>query len=77
MIRTEQDMEWLRAMDAAGYKFYPNQTISQSKIWYGDYIYADTNGDGIYGNTYDSNFKGTSDQPTYNFGLQMGLPESF
>lgn len=72
MIRTEQDMEWLRAMDAAGYKFYPNQTISQSKIWYGDYIYADTNGDGIYGNTYDSNFKGTSDQPTYNFGLQMG-----
>ncbi|WP_234998020.1 TonB-dependent receptor [Parabacteroides sp. Marseille-P3160] len=72
MIRTEEDMSWLTAMVAAGYNFYPNQTINKSKIWYGDYIYADSNGDGIYGNSYDSNFMGSSSLPKFNFGLQMG-----
>ncbi|MDR1682238.1 MAG: SusC/RagA family TonB-linked outer membrane protein, partial [Candidatus Symbiothrix sp.] len=41
MIRTEQDMEWLQAMQAEGYSFYPNQLLRQSNLWYGDYIYAD------------------------------------
>ena len=72
MIRTEEDMQWLRSMVDAGYVFYPNQSISKDKIWYGDYIYADANGDGIYGNEYDNCFTGTSDLPKYNFGLQLG-----
>lgn len=71
MIRTEDDMAWLKAMRAAGYKFMPNQEIDKNQIWYGDLIYADVNGDGIYGNTYDNRFTGTSATPTYNFGLQI------
>jgi len=71
MIRTEDDMKWLNAMVGAGYKFYPNQTVGKAGIWYGDYIYADLNGDGIYGNTHDSDFTGTSTMPKWNFGLQM------
>ena len=70
MIRTEQDMEWLQAMRAAGYTFYPSQNIAKNALWYGDYIYADTNGDGIYGNTYDNDFQNASNLPKYNFGFQ-------
>lgn len=54
--RTEADMKWLQAMFDAGYKFYPNQAIGKDKIWYGDMIYADYNGDGIYGNDDDRRF---------------------
>lgn len=72
MIRTEWDMEWVQSMVSEGYIFYPNQSIDKSKIWYGDYIYADTNGDGIYGNAYDKNFTGSSSLPKYNFGFQLG-----
>ncbi|MGV8090269.1 MAG: SusC/RagA family TonB-linked outer membrane protein [Mangrovibacterium sp.] len=70
MIRTEQDMEWLQAMKAAGYTFYPNQTIGKSGMWYGDYIYADLNGDGYYGNANDNDFRDCSNMPKYNFGFQ-------
>ena len=49
MIRTESDMEWLKAMIEEGYTFMPNKTVKKDKIWYGDYVYADENGDGIYG----------------------------
>ena len=70
MIRTEKDMEWLKAMVAAGYEFYPAKGISKSEIWYGDVIYADTNGDGIYGNDNDREFQGYSATPKYYFGLQ-------
>ena len=28
------------------------------------------NGDGVYGNSYDSEFQGTSTTPKYNFGIQ-------
>lgn len=78
MIRTEQDMEWLNAMRAAGYTFYPRMTGSNSKtgkttVWYGDYIYADQNGDGIYGNSYDSYFRNISSTPKINFGLQLSM----
>ncbi len=48
MIRTEQDMQWLKAMQDQGYVFYPNQKIGKANLWYGDYIYADINGDGLY-----------------------------
>lgn len=71
MIRTAQDMDWLKAMMAEGYKFMPNQSVAENKIWYGDYIYADNNGDGIYGSNYDRSFSGSSDMPKYSFGLQM------
>jgi len=69
MIRTEKDMEWLQAMQTAGYSFQPYNSIAKNALWYGEYIYADANGDGIYGNSYDSEFQGTSTTPKYNFGL--------
>lgn len=71
MIRTKDDMAWLEAMQSAGYKFMPNQNIGKNQIWYGDLIYADANEDGIYGNTYDNQFTGTSMTPKYTFGLQL------
>ena len=70
MIRTEMDMAWLQAMIASGYTFYPMQGVGKDKIWYGDYIYADVDGDGIYGNTYDNVFTGKSSTPTFTFGFQ-------
>lgn len=69
MIRTDNDMRWLQAMVDAGYSFQPYNTIARNGLWYGEYIYADANGDGIYGNSYDSEFQGTSATPKYNFGL--------
>lgn len=73
MIRTEADMKWLQAMFDAGYKFYPNQAIGKDQIWYGDMIYADYNGDGIYGNDDDRDFQGVSWRPKYYFGLQASM----
>ena len=70
MIRTEMDMAWLQAMIASGYTFYPMQGVGKDKIWYGDYIYADVDGDGVYGNTYDNIFTGKSSTPKYTFGFQ-------
>lgn len=71
MIRTTDDMKWAEAMIAAGYQFQPNNNIGKQGLWYGEYIYADSNGDGIYGNSYDSEFQGSSTMPKYNFGLFM------
>lgn len=73
MIRTEDDMAWLKAMFAKGHTFYPNQGIGKDKIWYGDMIYADYNGDGIYGNDNDYDFQGVSNTPKYYFGLQSSM----
>lgn len=73
MIRTTDDMAWLKAMMDAGYQFYPQQAIGKQKIWYGEYIYADHNGDGLYGNSYDSVFQGTSTTPKFNYGLQASI----
>ena len=71
MIRTEQDMEWLKAMKDAGYKFQPDDAIGKSKIYYGDLIYADENGDGIYGSSYDRTFQKKSAMPKFTYGLNM------
>lgn len=71
MIRTETDMAWLKAMIDAGYSFMPNKTVAKDKIWYGDYVYADANGDGIYGGSDDREFQGVSTDPKYNFGFQV------
>ncbi len=70
MIRTEEDMKWLQAMVDAGYQFYPTQGIGKDKIWYGDIIYADLNGDGVYGSEDDKDFMGFSNTPKYYYGLQ-------
>jgi len=73
MIRTESDMEWIKAMVASGNTFLPNQTISPTGIWYGDYIYADVNGDRVYGNEDDYSFQGKSQIPKYYYGFQVDL----
>lgn len=73
MIRTEADMEWLKAMVAAGYSFQPADGIDPTKIWYGDLIYSDLNGDGIYGNVYDQKFMGKRAVPAFNYGLSVNL----
>lgn len=73
MIRTEQDMQWLREMTDAGYKFYPNQGIGKDKIWYGDIIYQDMDGDGVYGDDDDREFQGYSKTPKYYFGFQANM----
>ena len=72
MIRTESDMEWVKAMVEAGYTFMPKKTVEKKGLWYGDLIYTDRDGDGIYGDTDDSDFNGKSSQPKFNFGLSMG-----
>ncbi len=72
IIRTEKDMEWLNAMITAGYKFEPNKTVGKDKIWYGDMIFADHNGDGTYGNANDNRFQKVNHIPKYNFGMQLG-----
>ncbi len=69
MIRTEQDLQWVQAMKAAGYSFQPQNTVSNQALWYGEYIYADNNGDGFYGNANDAEFQGMSTTPKWNFGL--------
>jgi hypothetical protein len=73
MIRTQKDLEWVQAMTAAGYTFLPNENISKQGIWYGDLIYADNTGDGIYGNTYDYDFRNHSPMPKIAFGAQISL----
>lgn len=73
MIRTPDDMAWLQNMMAAGYIFQPSGGIGKTKIWYGDLIYADKKGDGIYGNTGDQVFTGKSPNPKWNYGLTANL----
>ncbi len=73
MIRTTDDMKWLNSMISAGYQFMPNLVAAKNRIWYGDYIYADLNGDKIYGNNYDRRFTGSSPMPKFTFGSQMNF----
>ncbi len=71
MIRTPEDLQWLQAMMAAGYSFLPTNRIGAQQITYGDFIYADVNGDGIFGNNFDRSFTGTNELPRFNFGLNF------
>ncbi|WP_333576922.1 MULTISPECIES: SusC/RagA family TonB-linked outer membrane protein [Sphingobacterium] len=78
MIRTDKDYEWVKAMKAGGYSFLnSSQQIGDSygttKMYYGDLIYADLNGDGVYGNTADQYFTGTSTSPKYIYGFNLGF----
>lgn len=73
MIRTDEDLAWAKSMIDAGYKLLPGSSVGKQNIWYGDYIYADINGDGTYGDTYDRDFCGVSSTPKYYYGLQAYL----
>ena len=79
MIRTERDLEWAQAMKSSGYHFINTSlqvgdTYGQpSRLYYGDLIYADLNGDGVYGNVADQYFTGTSTNPKYIYGFNLGF----
>ena len=73
MIRTPEDMAWLEAMVQAGNTFLPNKTIGKTGIWYGDFIYADVNGDGVYGDSNDYTFQGVSQTPKFYYGFNIDL----
>jgi len=69
MIRTPQDLQWVRDMIAAGYSFNGRTTIAANALNYGELIMADINGDKNYGNSYDRIFTGKSDNPKYTLGF--------
>lgn len=71
MIRTQEDLAWVNAMKAAGYTFSPVNGVGKSQLYYGDFIFADLNGDKNYGNSYDRKFTGTTAAPKYVFGLTL------
>ncbi len=73
IIRTEADLNWVRAMMAEGYTFSGRSTVSPDQLWYGDLIYDDLNGNRNYGDSNDMNFTGRSSLPRYNFGLNISL----
>lgn len=73
MIRTPDDLNWVTAMIAAGYTFQPTGGVGKTKIYYGDLIYADNNGDGLYGNAFDAQFLNKSSTPRYNYGFNINL----
>ncbi|MDR1706582.1 MAG: TonB-dependent receptor [Prevotella sp.] len=73
MIRTKADLDWAKAMIAAGYQFNSGTTVGpgSSQIWYGELLMADINGDGKYGDSNDRVFTGKSSAPKVTFGLNM------
>lgn len=71
MIRTEDDLAWVNAMKDAGYTFSPVNNVSKTQLYYGDFIYADLNGDKIYGNANDRYFTGTRAEPLYTYGFNL------
>lgn len=73
MIRTEADYKWAEDMKTAGYSFSPVNTLGKEQLYYGDFLYADLNGDKIYGNENDLDFTGTSDIPKYIYGFNLGF----
>jgi TonB-linked SusC/RagA family outer membrane protein len=73
MIRTPQDMAWVNAMIAAGYTFKPNNKVGPSNLYYGELIYADVDGDGVYGDNSDRRLSSKSPIPKYTGGLQLNF----
>jgi TonB-linked SusC/RagA family outer membrane protein len=78
MIRTEADLKWVQDMLAAKddngknlYSFNGASVNRNNGLYYGEYIMADLNGDGNYGNNDDRRFTGKSSAPKYNFGLNL------
>lgn len=73
MIRTPDDLQWLQYMVKAGYTFLPAKTVAKDAIWYGEYILADRNGDGIYGDTNDRQWQNVSITPKFYYGFSIDL----
>ncbi len=73
MIRTEADYKWVQDMQAAGYSFSPVNKVGVEQLYYGDFLYADLNGDKVYGNENDQDFTGTSNVPKYIYGINLGF----
>lgn len=73
IIRTEADMAWVKAMIDSGYSFNGVKTVSPDQLWYGDFIFADRNGDKNLGNEDDKDFNGKTSQPSYNLGVSLGF----
>lgn len=73
MIRTQADMEWVEAMKTAGYSFSPVNNLGKAQLYYGDLIFADLNGDKIYGNNFDRRFTGTRSEPKYTVGFSANM----
>lgn len=73
MIRTPEDLAWVNAMREAGYSFSPVNNVGQAQLYYGDFIFADLNGDGIYGNNFDQYFTGKRAEPKYTFGFNAAF----
>ena len=71
MIRTQADMDWVIAMISAGYTFKGGQPVTKNTFYYGDFIYADLNGDGNYGDDNDHYFTGHSNVPKITAGLNL------
>ena len=72
MIRTESDMLWVQKMLASGYMFSNNVSAKKDQLWYGDFIYADRDGDKNYGDDDDREFNGHSAIPTTLLGINLG-----
>ena len=73
MIRTKNDLDWVRAMIDAGYSF-DNKAVSPAgagNLWYGEMLLADINGDGRYGNSDDRVFTNKSVIPKWIFGFNL------
>lgn len=73
MIRTEADMDWVKAMLAAGYTFSGLKAVGRDQLWYGDFLYKDYNGDGNYGDANDVHFTGHSSTPKVHAGLNIAM----
>ena len=73
MIRTDADLQWVTEMIKAGYKFQGGTSVGKQILYYGDFIYEDSNGDGDYGNTDDRNFTGETYTPKVTAGLNLNL----
>lgn len=73
MIRTESDLDWVRAMLDAGYTFNNMNIVRVDGLWYGDILYRDINGDGKYGDTNDLTFSGHSATPKVNYSFNVSL----
>lgn len=71
MIRTPDDLTWVKSMKTAGYTFAPVNTVGKAQLYYGDLIYADNNGDGVYGGSTDKKFINNSTVPKYVFGFTL------
>lgn len=60
-------------MVKAGYTFNGSTDVGPDGLYYGDFIYADLDGDGDYGDGDDFYLSGHSYTPKYNFGVNLSL----